>query len=695
MAQPSRRDSDTAPISLGRWVAPLLFVALAIITITIPIALLTIPRPGVELHTPHGVQSVNDEAASIDPNAIEDAVPSERMFDDEEGAVSSGDAASAPRAEPVTAESYSVPVTTESMPPLSINAVPAEPPHPADSHTGRLHRSPEERRKRIEQFGGSRNTENAVEAGVLWLATHQSPDGTWDRFNFDRQCPADDRCSQPAISRETDSLQTGVTGLALLAILGAGYSDIDGPYQENVRRATKALLKLQRADGGFSPTDGQAGYNNSVATLALAELYALNGDRALVDPINRAVARLVASQQPLGGWDYSPLPTSGRNDTSITAWALQALLAARSAGIDVPSDALARAAVHFSLASESDGRVKYADAGTGFAMDNAGRPQYRYGGPMTAIGLMSAQLLGWRNDLPLLERQAGLLLADPPSMAKARGGDPSQFHCEYYWYYGTIALFQRGGEPWEQWNAALRDAILPAQERPRTADGRRKHTFGSWPAYGHRWGKWARPAGRVYSTAICVLTLEVYYRHTPAYLEDGLPLNAADWRNTLLYGDDRLRLAAISALRGSRFEIGEPVLVDQLSDRSPEVAVAAAIALTEIDSLVGRETLERAFSQSIGSQRGAIQQALHRCEQIGRLPAVEGRVRLVDSAQGLVTLELPRAYAGMRVSVWRGGAPAVPLRVVQRFSGRNVVVAEVSPDFDGAEPRAGEMVRSE
>lgn len=556
-------------------------------------------------------------------------------------------------------------------------------------------RSPAARRQRIEQYGGTHNTENAVEAGIAWLALHQSPDGHWDRFNFDRQCPSEDRCSHPAISRENDSLQAGITGLALLAILGAGYTDLDGPYRENVRRAADALRKLQRADGGFSPTEGQAGYNNALATFALAELYALNGDTSLVEPLKRAVARLVTSQQSWGGWDYLPYASSGRNDTSITGWAIQALLAARAAGIDVPGESIASAALHFARAAQSDGRVWYSDAGTGFGIQSDGRAEYRYGGPMIAVGLMAEQLLGWREDLPLLAAQTSLLLAEPPSAAKARGGDPAQFHCEYYWYYGTVSLFQRGGESWERWNAALRDAILPAQERPRTADGRRKHAYGSWPAYGSGWGKWARPGGRVYTTAICVLTLEVYYRHTPAYLEENGPLTSRDWRGALRGYDERQLLMSIRALRDARFEVGEPVLLDLLENPAPAVATAAAIALSEIGSPMGRGVLERIFPKLEGFARRDVEHAIRICEQLAQSPAVEGRIRYYDAGQRLATIELDRAYAGMPLHVWRGGAPRVPLRVVQRFSGLNIVVAEVPEAARDTPPAGGEIVRSD
>ena len=73
----------------------------------------------------------------------------------------------------------------------------------------------------------------------------------------------------------------------------------------------------------------------------------------------------------------------------------------------------------------------------------------------------------------------------------------------YFWYYGTLALFRAGGDEWRRWNEAMKDTLLPSQ----LGDG-------SWEAI----STYADYAGdgrsdRTYSTAMNVLTLEVYYRY--------------------------------------------------------------------------------------------------------------------------------------------------------------------------------------
>jgi hypothetical protein len=100
---------------------------------------------------------------------------------------------------------------------------------------------------------------------------------------------------------------------------------------------------------------------------------------------------------------------------------------------------------------------------------------------------------------PLMVRQAEILAAKPPQWRK----DPKGSWVDhYYWYFGTYAMYQVGGQSWAQWSKAIQDAVIPTQR----ADGNFK---GSWDSD----DAWGKDGGRVYSTAILVLTLESYYRY--------------------------------------------------------------------------------------------------------------------------------------------------------------------------------------
>ena len=78
----------------------------------------------------------------------------------------------------------------------------------------------------------------------------------------------------------------------------------------------------------------------------------------------------------------------------------------------------------------------------------------------------------------------------------------------YYWYYGTLAMYQLQGERWKRWNEALQNTLVGSQrtEGP---------LAGSWDPD----PVWGTCGGRAYSTALGTLCLEVYYRYLPFYIE--------------------------------------------------------------------------------------------------------------------------------------------------------------------------------
>jgi len=79
----------------------------------------------------------------------------------------------------------------------------------------------------------------------------------------------------------------------------------------------------------------------------------------------------------------------------------------------------------------------------------------------------------------------------------------------YYWYYGTLAMYQHGGAPWTRWNNLVRDQVVRRQR----LDG---HRAGSWDPDDSDYGA---KGGRIYCTALAALTLEVYYRFLRLYDE--------------------------------------------------------------------------------------------------------------------------------------------------------------------------------
>jgi hypothetical protein len=334
--------------------------------------------------------------------------------------------------------------------------------------------------------GGSPDTEAAVEAALRWLAARQSRDGRWP--------PQSLEAGRGAIVLGQDRrgvgarADTGIAGLALLAFLAAGNTHEQGPYARQVQHGLEYLLSMQTADGSLAgrATLYERMYCHAMAAFALSEAYAMTGDDRLRPAVTRAVQFTVQAQdRSLGGWRYEP----GKDgDTSQLGWQVMFLKSAELAGI--PIAASTRAGIERFLGSVASGR-------------NQGLAAYRPGhGPsraMTAEALVCRQFLGLRADHPLTAEAAAYLLGEPP-------GEGEDNH--YYWYYGTLAMFQAQGPAWQKWNEALQRRVLTTQRRGGDLDG-------SWDPD----QVWGHCGGRVFSTALCTLCLEVYYRYLPLYVE--------------------------------------------------------------------------------------------------------------------------------------------------------------------------------
>jgi hypothetical protein len=76
----------------------------------------------------------------------------------------------------------------------------------------------------------------------------------------------------------------------------------------------------------------------------------------------------------------------------------------------------------------------------------------------------------------------------------------------YFNYYATQVLAHRDGTEWREWNEEMRDYLVGSQARS-------GHEAGSW-FFADRHGS---IGGRLYTTSICAMILEVYYRHMPLY----------------------------------------------------------------------------------------------------------------------------------------------------------------------------------
>lgn len=368
----------------------------------------------------------------------------------------------------------------------------------------------------LHRHGGGSDTEDAMDMGLTWLASVQDHDGGWDSdgymAHYLRNADQNERLAEGVGFGRND---VGITALCLLAFTGAGNSHREGKFAANVSRARDRLLAKQRVDDGGFGLPGDAYqvtfYGHSLSTLALADLYLLSGDPALRAPLQRAVNYLCAHQGEHGGWDYTQRylgaadwQTSTRSDLSISGWAALALISARGAGIDVPAESLQRLIAMLRRQTRSDGEAYYANEGV--------RAMQR-GMSMLAVSNLTRRLLGEPADSNVQEAQLQRMAASPPDWT----GQGEIFGSNmYYWYYGSLAMLlsrdaDGGHDRWRQWNIALKNTLLPNQVKT----GPRRGSFDPAEDF------WARNGGgRLYSTAMCVLTLQVYYRYEPEYLRN-------------------------------------------------------------------------------------------------------------------------------------------------------------------------------
>jgi hypothetical protein len=391
---------------------------------------------------------------------------------------------------------------------------------PAISTTAVVSREPfanRSSRLRGDQPGSGRGasspeTEAAIELGLEFLARHQHPDGHWSLQGFDdatTALSADER-------RFLLISDTGATALSLLAFQGGGYTHREHRYKDVVRRGIDHLLAYQKENGDlFVPLDDRSNqsvwlYSHALATLALCEAYGMTQDPALREPAQKAIDFIVASQNPeLGGWRYSP---GVGTDTSVTGWMIAALYSGRLAGLEVPSESLARIEKWMNSAqgSAADAHLYRYNP---YAPDT---PQQRHGRvpskTMTAVGLLSRVLLGWKHDHPAFVRGAQFLHENLPAIGTPR--EPQRD--TYYWYYATLTLVylkERSAafEPiWRDWERTLFPLLRDTQEK-------QGPWVGSWDPRGPVPDRWALHAGRLYVTTMNLLSLEANYRYLPVH----------------------------------------------------------------------------------------------------------------------------------------------------------------------------------
>ena len=274
----------------------------------------------------------------------------------------------------------------------------------------------------------SSSSPNIAEKGLCWLRTRQNPNGSWQN-------------------------RVGVTSMAALAFLNAGYTEDD----PTVNKAIQYILANRNPDDSFGIYET---YETSLAVLALVAADRVNEPDKYTTQIGKAKDWLVGTQYDetegidsdnpyWGGWSYGSNPSWA--DLSNTQFALMALDAA---SLPKSSTTWTRAITYVSRCQNKPAFEGHPGNDQDWAYDDT-RPSYNDGGfiycpewsfvgetgsygSITAGGIWSLRLCGV--GVPDERVQAGLKwlannedcsFDDNPGMSDGR-----QFQ---YYYYMSIA----------------------------------------------------------------------------------------------------------------------------------------------------------------------------------------------------------------------------------------------------------------
>lgn len=361
--------------------------------------------------------------------------------------------------------------------------------------------------------GGDANTEQAVRGALEFLAKSQSPDGSWNAQAYGAGQRAVAPSAEALYRADTGKFaDTAMTGLALLAFLGAGHTHNDGgPYAACVHRGLSYLCQQQFPSGDLSgrnqigqqPTVRYARmYSHGIAAIALAEAYALTQDQDLVVPVKNAVDYSLKAMNPrTGGWRYD-FASEDPGDTSQFGWQAM-LLNSASVSNAAPLGGQHRVLLQRFLDSVSTGKSG------GLAVYRNLNPPSRPASEQASVA-MTAEAFAMRTMLGLPMSAQATLEAKQMLLSQLPGSSEPNF---YYWYYATLALYQSQphSEAWTLWNQAIKRELLATQ----VSQG---DDAGSWDAR----CIWGGHGGRIYTTALGCMCLEVYYRYLPLYQSDSL-----------------------------------------------------------------------------------------------------------------------------------------------------------------------------
>lgn len=293
--------------------------------------------------------------------------------------------------------------------------------------------------------------------------------------------------------------ETAMTALAILALGSMGHQPSDTTREgQAMKRALDFVLhpERQEEDGYFGRKDGSRMYGHGIVTLTLAEMLGMGGNTQMDEQIRtrcrKGIDLILRSQKvpkndnSRGGWRYTP--DASDSDMSVTVWQTMALRAAKNAGFDVPKESIDEAVRYikrgYEPTDERRGNIRYG----GFGYQGRGREI-----STTAEGLLALLVCG--------DYESDEVLGSSERLFKEgiKQGERWFFYTTYYYAQG---MYQRGGKYATEGEKVVADVLLPMQSRE-----------GWWEGAGGE----EKGGGKVYATAMAVLSLAVKNHYLPIY----------------------------------------------------------------------------------------------------------------------------------------------------------------------------------
>ena len=337
-----------------------------------------------------------------------------------------------------------------------------------------------------------------IKKGLDWMVKNQAKDGHWEAFGG--QYPVT------------------MTALGGLALLMEGSTIREGKFRDNIRRAVDFLMVRCQASGliGNPTFAGEAGrymYGHGFGMLFLASVYGEEEEgerRKKLEAILTKAAKFSFEAQTrrevsregktivFGGWGYlSAKEGNNFDEGSVTITQVQALRAARNAGIEVPTEAIKRSVAYLEQCTNAQGGVIYSFGGGG---GGEGRPA------LTAAAISCGFSAG-DYDSPLVRKWLKFCQQHLGNLGASRIG-----HDEYTHYYWAQALYILGDEGFGKLfpDSDPKDRLTWSGYRKATFDYllRTQGADGSWSG-GH--------VGPIYITSVHLSILQLDQAALPIY----------------------------------------------------------------------------------------------------------------------------------------------------------------------------------